>query len=166
MIRRKPPPRSGFPCSGDQARRTVRLPKGRSRRHEAVHDDLVDTTSSTAIVEAGWQAVRTDGRVRTALLAAAYAEPRLRQLFPWTGMGELHFSRCTEYRHTWDIPYIQPATGGGYWVSGPSARSPWDRRIHPNKPSRWSSHACRSAAWHDSSRTTTLSHPRDTHGYR
>ncbi|WTI42424.1 DUF6193 family natural product biosynthesis protein [Streptomyces sp. NBC_00589] len=24
-------------------------------------------------------------------MVAAYAEPSLRQLFPWTGMGELHF---------------------------------------------------------------------------
>ncbi|WP_330462165.1 MULTISPECIES: DUF6193 family natural product biosynthesis protein [unclassified Streptomyces] len=40
---------------------------------------------------AGWQAVRDDGRVRAELLVAAYAEPSLRQLFPWTGMGELHF---------------------------------------------------------------------------
>ncbi|MBT2506546.1 hypothetical protein J7I98_11690 [Streptomyces sp. ISL-98] len=54
------------------------------------------------------------------MLEAAYAEPRLRQLFPWTGMGELHFSRCTEQRWTWDIPYIQPAAEGEYWVSGPS----------------------------------------------
>ncbi len=63
--------------------------------------------------------MRADGRVRPELLEAAYAEPRLRQLFPWTGMGELHFSRCTEPRWTWDIPYIQPAAGGSYWVSGP-----------------------------------------------
>ncbi|GGZ29874.1 DUF6193 family natural product biosynthesis protein [Streptomyces poonensis] len=71
------------------------------------------------ITEAGWQAVRRDGRVRDELINAACREPRLRQLFPWTGMGELHFSRCTEFRWTWDIPYIQPARGGGYWVSGP-----------------------------------------------
>ncbi|MFI7316824.1 DUF6193 family natural product biosynthesis protein [Streptomyces venezuelae] len=76
--------------------------------------------SDDAVVEAGWQAVRDDGRVRAELLEAAYATPRLRQLFPWTGMGELHFSRCTEKRWTWDIPYIQPASEGTYWVSGPS----------------------------------------------
>src|SRR5689334_16949167 len=45
-----------------------------------------DQRSAGAVVEAGWQAVRDDGRVRPELLAAAYAEPRLRQLFPWTGM--------------------------------------------------------------------------------
>jgi hypothetical protein len=72
-----------------------------------------------AIVEAGWHAVRADGRVRAELLDEAYAQPRLRQLFPWTGMGELHFSRCTGQMWTWDIPYIQPAADGGYWVSGP-----------------------------------------------
>jgi uncharacterized protein DUF6193 len=76
-------------------------------------------SSGDEVVEAGWQAVRDDGRVRAELLEAAYAEPRLRQLFPWTGMGELHLSRCTEQRWTWDIPYIQPAAGGTYWVSGP-----------------------------------------------
>ncbi|MFF3484348.1 DUF6193 family natural product biosynthesis protein [Streptomyces sp. NPDC002701] len=57
--------------------------------------------------------------MRPELLELAYAEPSLRQLFPWTGMGELHFSRCTEQRWTWDIPYIQPAADGRYWVSGP-----------------------------------------------
>jgi hypothetical protein len=80
---------------------------------------MVEELSAGAAVEAGWQAVRDDGRVRAELLDAVYEEPRLRQLFPWTGMGELHFSRCTGYRWTWDIPYIQPATGGTYWVSGP-----------------------------------------------
>ncbi|MFI8827125.1 DUF6193 family natural product biosynthesis protein [Streptomyces sp. NPDC053431] len=68
----------------------------------------------------GWRAVRADGRVRPELLAAARAQPRLRRLFPWTGMGELHFSRCTEKRWTWDLPYIAPAQGGGYRVLGPS----------------------------------------------
>ncbi|MEU8672718.1 DUF6193 family natural product biosynthesis protein [Streptomyces anulatus] len=77
------------------------------------------TNPSSDKVEAGWRAVRADGRVRPELLDLAYAEPRLRQLFPWTGMGELHFSRCTDQRWTWDIPYIQPAAAGGYWISGP-----------------------------------------------
>jgi hypothetical protein len=82
---------------------------------------MMNNDSSTdAVVEAGWQAVRDDGRVRAELVEAAYAEPRLRRLFPWTGMAELHFSRCTGQRWTWDIPYIQPAAGGTYWVAGPS----------------------------------------------
>ncbi|MCF4136908.1 DUF6193 family natural product biosynthesis protein [Streptomyces sp. Tue 6430] len=80
----------------------------------------MDTTPpSRPLVEAGWQKVRADGRVRPELLEVAYAEPRLRQLFPWTGMGELHFSRCTERGWTWDVPYIMPAAGGEYLVAGP-----------------------------------------------
>lgn len=75
---------------------------------------------SMDVVEAGWREVRADGRVRPELLDAAYAEPRLRQLFPWTGMGELHFSRCTGPRWTWDVPYVAPAAGGGYMVLGPN----------------------------------------------
>jgi hypothetical protein len=87
-----------------------------SRRRQATMDEDL---SANAVVEAGWQVVRDDGRVRAELLEAAYAEPRLRQLFPWTGMGELHFSRCTEPRWTWDVPFVQPAGGGTYSVSGP-----------------------------------------------
>ncbi|MFI0912557.1 DUF6193 family natural product biosynthesis protein [Streptomyces abikoensis] len=80
----------------------------------------MDTDSSRyAIVEAGWQDVRADGRVPRELVEAAYSEPRLRRLFPWTGMKELHFSRCTEQRWTWDVPYIRPVAGGGYQVEGP-----------------------------------------------
>ncbi|MGW4410039.1 DUF6193 family natural product biosynthesis protein [Nonomuraea sp. NPDC004702] len=71
------------------------------------------------LVEAAWRDIRDDGHVRKELAEAAYAEPRLRQLFPWTGMGELHFSRCTGKRWTWDIPYVQPAVGGGYRICGP-----------------------------------------------
>ncbi len=59
-------------------------------------------------------------RIDHELAEAAYAEPRLRQLFPWSGMWELHFSRCTEHPPTWDIPYIAPLKGGGFLVAGPS----------------------------------------------
>lgn len=76
--------------------------------------------SAYATIEAAWQAVREDSSVRTELSEAAYAEPRLRRLLPWTGMSELHFSRCTEWPWTWDIPYIQPADGQGYLIAGPS----------------------------------------------
>lgn len=58
------------------------------------------------------------------LVLVAHAEPLLRQLYPWTGMWELHFSRCTEIRHTWDIPYIGTLTDGRYYVEGPSRTSP------------------------------------------
>ncbi|WP_245766850.1 DUF6193 family natural product biosynthesis protein [Streptomyces colonosanans] len=85
-----------------------------------VQNAALDTSAQgETIVEAGWQAVRAGGRVRAELIEAAYAEPRLWQLFPWTGMAELHFSRCTGHPWTWDIPYVQPALGGGYWVAGP-----------------------------------------------
>uniref|UniRef100_UPI0031DC9BBE DUF6193 family natural product biosynthesis protein n=1 Tax=Streptomyces hawaiiensis TaxID=67305 RepID=UPI0031DC9BBE len=57
------------------------------------------------------------------LVPVAHAEPLLRQLYPWTGMWELHFSRCTEIRHTWDIPYIGILGDGRYYVEGPRRTS-------------------------------------------
>ncbi|MFJ8096557.1 DUF6193 family natural product biosynthesis protein [Streptomyces griseofuscus] len=112
------PDRPAFPS--DRVRGTIRSIRRARLAAPLVHDgDVNRGAAREAVVEAGWQAVRDDGRVRVELSEAAYAEPRLRQLFPWTGMGELHFSRCTERRWTWDIPYIQPAAGGTYWVSGP-----------------------------------------------
>jgi hypothetical protein len=72
------------------------------------------------IIDAEWQRVLSSDRVDNELARAAYAEPRLRQLFPWIGMWELHFSRCTEHPPTWDIPYIAPRRGGGFLVAGPS----------------------------------------------
>ncbi|WP_433546826.1 DUF6193 family natural product biosynthesis protein [Streptomyces sp. CA-294286] len=76
-------------------------------------------------VEAAWQALLRYDQVSAELVAAAYAEPRLRQLFPWTGMWELHFSRCTEFPWTWDVPYIGPRSAGAshagpFSVEGPS----------------------------------------------
>ncbi|MCH0562183.1 hypothetical protein I3F54_03030 [Streptomyces sp. MUM 2J] len=54
------------------------------------------------------------------LAQAAYEQPQLRELYPWTGMWELHFSRCTEAPFSWDIPYAGPSRDGGYRVDGPS----------------------------------------------
>ncbi|MFI9293662.1 DUF6193 family natural product biosynthesis protein [Streptomyces gardneri] len=90
----------------------------------------------TDIVEAAWLKVLTDadrssGTDRSPLREAfavmartAYAEPLLRQLRPWTGMWELHFSRCTEFDPTWDVPYIGTLHAGRYYVEGPSRSSP------------------------------------------
>ncbi|WP_425547275.1 DUF6193 family natural product biosynthesis protein [Actinocorallia aurantiaca] len=87
--------------------------------HTGMMAAMTTDTPGQAIVEAAWRDVRNGGGVRTELIDAAYAEPRLRELFPWTGMGELHFSRCTGNRWTWDIPYIGPTRDGGYCVEGP-----------------------------------------------
>ena len=73
-------------------------------------------------VAAGRRVARADGRVRPEILEATYAEPRLRVLFPWVSMGELHLSRCTKTPWTWDVPWILPMKDGGYWVVGPSRK--------------------------------------------
>ncbi|MEU8521216.1 DUF6193 family natural product biosynthesis protein [Streptomyces sp. NPDC048577] len=81
----------------------------------------------TEIVEAQWQKLlgTPDGphwlqTSFTELVRAAYEQPRLRELYPWMGMWELHFSRCTEAPFSWDIPYAGPSRDGGYRVEGPS----------------------------------------------
>ncbi|MFZ3497241.1 DUF6193 family natural product biosynthesis protein [Streptomyces sp. 5.8] len=78
------------------------------------------TGTAEDVVEAQWARLHSSDRVDGHLVRAAYAEPRLRQLFPWVGMWELHFSRCTEHPSTWDVPYIAPRQGGGFVVAGPS----------------------------------------------
>lgn len=79
---------------------------------------------ATGAVELAWQELLNADRVSAELVAVAYAEPELRQLFPWVGMWELHFSRCTEKRWTWDVPYIGATAAGAdhagpYYVAGP-----------------------------------------------
>ncbi|MGD3112876.1 DUF6193 family natural product biosynthesis protein [Streptomyces sp. YGL11-2] len=76
--------------------------------------------SAEDITEAAWARLLSSDGVDHELVRAAYAEPRLRQLFPLVGMWELHFSRCTEHPCTWDVPYIAPRKGGGFRVEGPS----------------------------------------------
>ncbi|WP_344322212.1 DUF6193 family natural product biosynthesis protein [Streptomyces macrosporus] len=90
----------------------------------------------TDIVEAAWHKIlatvgmptRPEGSPLlepfTAVVRAAHAEPLLRRLHPWTGMWELHFSRCTELRPTWDIPYTGTLRDGRYHVEGPHRSSP------------------------------------------
>lgn len=102
---------------GSRGRHSTSL--GQDSHHVGQNEDI-EQADSTERVEEGWRDVRDDGRVRPELLEGAYAEPRLRVLFPWTGMSELHFSRCTEKRWTWDLPYISPGKDGTYWVLGPS----------------------------------------------
>ncbi|MDI3421760.1 DUF6193 family natural product biosynthesis protein [Streptomyces luteolus] len=76
--------------------------------------------AAAEIVEARWQQVLSSGHVDQELAQAAYERPELRELYPWTGMWELHFSRCTEQRWTWDIPYVAPAKDGRWAVGGPA----------------------------------------------
>ncbi|MFD5571144.1 DUF6193 family natural product biosynthesis protein [Streptomyces cadmiisoli] len=90
----------------------------------------------TDIVDAAWRKVLTTyGEASrpeespllepfAKLVRAAHVEPLLRQLAPWTGMWELHFSRCTEMAYTWDIPYIGTLRDGRYYVEGPHRSSP------------------------------------------
>jgi hypothetical protein len=55
-----------------------------------------------------------------AVVSAAATRPALRQLFPYTSMNRLCFSRCTGYPFTRDIPSVVPAGGDRYRVYGPT----------------------------------------------
>jgi hypothetical protein len=81
---------------------------------------IMGSQDAAARTEAAWQKLFNSRYVNTELARAAYAEPRLRQLFPWSGHGELHFSRCIENPWTWDTLFIRPQPGGRYFVEGPS----------------------------------------------
>ena len=61
-------------------------------------------------VAAKWQVVRDmdAGFIDTALVAAAYANPALRALFPLVSHGSLQFSRCTRFPWSQDLPSIFP----------------------------------------------------------
>lgn len=71
-------------------------------------------------VDAAWARLLADTSrsedTRRAIEAAS-REPRLRQLFPYTSMFTLCFSRCTGYPFTRDIPCITPLGRGRYSVA-------------------------------------------------
>jgi len=55
-----------------------------------------------------------------ALAEAAFSEPKLRQLYPFTSHWSLHFTTCTGFPFSWDVPFVDPLSAGRYLVSGPS----------------------------------------------
>jgi len=57
------------------------------------------------------------------LVEAAYAEPKLRQLYPFTSHRSLHFTTCTGYPFTWVVPFVDPLQDGRFRVCGPSRRA-------------------------------------------
>ncbi len=62
-------------------------------------------------VEMRWQAYLASADERPemkAFISAAAAEPKLRQLFPFTSLVSFCFSRCTGYPFTRDIPHVVP----------------------------------------------------------
>ncbi|MFB8277323.1 DUF6193 family natural product biosynthesis protein [Nocardia colli] len=65
------------------------------------------------------------------LIEAAYAQPRLRMLFPYTSHETLHLSRCTRFPFTHDLPAIIPRSDGTYQVISPRPRSPIGQATTP-----------------------------------
>ncbi len=53
------------------------------------------------------------------LVEAAYAEPKLRQLYPYTSHWTLCFTTCTGYPFTREVPFVDPLHDGRYRVSRP-----------------------------------------------
>jgi hypothetical protein len=67
------------------------------------------------------EADRLELAQRTLKLAeAAYAEPKLRQLYPFTSHWSLHFTTCTGYPFSRDVPFVDPLSDVRYRVCGPS----------------------------------------------
>jgi hypothetical protein len=59
----------------------------------------------------------------TAFVTAAAAEPKLRQLFPFTSLNRFCFSRCTGYPFTRDTPHVVPLGRDQYEVMSYSGES-------------------------------------------
>jgi len=91
---------------------------------------FVAVSSSATVYEAGeevehrWQAyLSTIGdrfpELKSFVIAAA-ARQELRNLFPYTSLNLLCFSRCTGYPFTRDTPYVRPLNDNEYQVVGPT----------------------------------------------
>ncbi|GAA4965087.1 DUF6193 family natural product biosynthesis protein [Actinoplanes utahensis] len=76
-------------------------------------------------VEAAWATYRQTAapHVDRDLIEAAYADPRLRALFPFHSHHSLTFSRRVTFPYTHDAPVITPV-GGRYRVTWWATRSP------------------------------------------
>lgn len=89
----------------------ISLAEAHSRWPFMVYERLAEARERGDAVAMKWRLLDTDPEadyVRDALNAAA-ARPELTQLFPWLSHHgtRLHFSRCTGYPFSRDIPYIQ-----------------------------------------------------------
>ncbi|WP_328396860.1 DUF6193 family natural product biosynthesis protein [Streptomyces sp. NBC_00390] len=75
-------------------------------------------TAAADIVDAEWQSILAyyGDRIDSAVPRAAYAHPRLRELFPMVSHGVLYLSRCTKYPWTHDVGTAFPQASGGYRV--------------------------------------------------
>ncbi|MEI7033387.1 DUF6193 family natural product biosynthesis protein [Streptomyces pratensis] len=75
---------------------------------EAMHQDH-DMAHET-VVEETWRGILEARpgarRGNSAVIAAAYAEPRLRALYPFPSHGALSFHRNTQFPWSNDLPYI------------------------------------------------------------
>ncbi|WP_189887991.1 DUF6193 family natural product biosynthesis protein [Streptomyces xantholiticus] len=81
-----------------------------------------DSMEAAAMVASEWRAILEYDRdlIDPAMVRAAYAQPRLQELFPRVSHGILHLSRCTGFPSSHDIPLVYPLVKGGFQVSGTS----------------------------------------------
>ncbi|MEU9065102.1 DUF6193 family natural product biosynthesis protein [Streptomyces sp. NPDC048430] len=70
------------------------------------------------IVANKWQSILDSGDslIDPAMPRAAYASPRLRELFPTVSHGALYLSRCIRYPRPHDVGSLFPRAGGGFMV--------------------------------------------------
>ena len=80
-----------------------------------------NTTASEGVVAAEWQYLLEmgEGMVDPAMVRAAYAQPRLRELYPGVSHGVLFFNCGTGASATPVGGYVYRREGGRFWVRGP-----------------------------------------------
>ncbi|MBW5483994.1 hypothetical protein GPJ59_19440 [Streptomyces bambusae] len=82
---------------------------------------MADKTPAHAaeVVAEQWRAVLGYGpdAIRPAMVEAAYAQPRLRELYPSLSHGILLLSRWTGYPPDRAVPAVHPVAGGGYQIT-------------------------------------------------
>ena len=81
-------------------------------------------TSAADVVAAQWRLLieEREGLVDPAMVRAAYAQPRLRELYPMVSHGTLYLSRCTDNPGSF-VPVVYPLVRGGYQVTARSIGS-------------------------------------------
>ncbi|MEU9012897.1 DUF6193 family natural product biosynthesis protein [Streptomyces sp. NPDC048479] len=80
-----------------------------------------NTGAAADIVAAEWQSILTydEDLIDPEMVRAAYAQPRLRELFPGVSHGILYLSRCTDYPGSF-VPVVYRMVRSGYQVTARS----------------------------------------------